>query len=178
MAEQFDVSEIQTLIEERIAEAQDILSDPTKIDELLAQLQQTIAEFPASASEALSNIPLMASMVKGYVTGEYTKVSTKVVASLVSAFLYLITNKDLINDKIPVLGIADDLAVIALVMKLNEEELMAFKQWSEGKQSEAPQTKAAAPQAEAVEPQAETPVEPEVVAEEPQAEAADPQVEA
>ena len=142
MAEQFDVSEIQTLIEERIAEAQDILSDPTKIDELLAQLQQTIAEFPASASEALSNIPLMASMVKGYVTGEYTKVSTKVVASLVSAFLYLITNKDLINDKIPVLGIADDLAVIALVMKLNEEELMAFKQWSEGKQAEEPQAEA------------------------------------
>lgn len=160
MAEQFDVSEVQTLIEERIAEAQDILSDPAKIDELLAQLQQTIAVFPASASEALSNIPLMAEMVKGYVTGEYTAVSTKVVASLVSAFLYLIASKDLINDKVPVVGIADDLAVIALVMKLNEAELAAFKQWREGNQGAAPQTKAA-------EPQSQTPVEPEVVAEEP-----------
>lgn len=131
MAEQFNTDQIKAIIENGMAQAQELLQDPAKIDELLAQLKESIKGLPASATEALSNIPLMASMVKGYVTGEYTEVSPKVVASLVSAFLYFVTKKDLINDGVPVLGLADDLAVVALVMMLNENELTAYKQWRE-----------------------------------------------
>ena len=73
----------------------------------------------------------MVSMVKSYITKEYTEVSPKVVASLVSAFLYLLTKKDLIRDDIPVQRYADDLAVVALAVKLNEPEIEAFKAWRE-----------------------------------------------
>ena len=56
------------------------------------------------------------------------------IVSLVTAFVYFVAAKDLIRDDIPVLGIADDIAVIAFVMKLNEQELMAYKQWRESNQ--------------------------------------------
>lgn len=132
MAEQLSVDQAREIIENGIAQAQELLSDPAKIEQLLQQLQEKLKELPAGAGEALSNIPLMAQMVKSYVTKEYSEVSPKVVASLVSAFLYLVTAKDLIRDDIPVLGIADDVAVIALAMKINENELAAYKQWREG----------------------------------------------
>ena len=131
MAEQLSVDQAREIIENGIAQAQELLSDPDKIEQLLQQLQEKLKELPAGAGEALSNIPLMAQMVKSYVTKEYSEVSPKVVASLVSAFLYLVTAKDLIRDDIPVLGIADDVAVIALAMKINENELATSKQWRE-----------------------------------------------
>lgn len=129
MAEQISPDQIQQMIEDGATQAQEILSDPAKIQELMTQLQEKVKELPAEAGAALGNIPLMASMVKSYVTKEYAAVSPKVVVSLVSAFLYFVASKDLIRDNIPVLGIADDIAVIAFVMKLNEKELDAYKQW-------------------------------------------------
>ena len=129
MPEQFSVDDAKQVIENGIAQAQELMSDPAKIDELMKQLQQKVKELPSAAGEALGNIPLMASIVKSYVTKEYAEVSPKVVASLVSAFLYIVTKKDLIDDSVPVLGMADDLAVVALAMKVNENELAAYKQW-------------------------------------------------
>ena len=134
MAEQFTVDQAREVIENGIAQAQELLSDPAKIEALLQQLQEKVKEIPAGAGEALSNIPLMAQMVKSYVTKEYAEVSPKVVASLVSAFLYLVTTKDLIRDDVPLLGIADDVAVIALAMKINENELAAYKAWRDANQ--------------------------------------------
>ena len=129
MPEQFSVDDAKQVIENGIAQAQELMSDPAKIDELMKQLQQKVKELPSAAGEALGNIPLMASMVKSYVTKEYAEVSPKVVASLVSAFLYIVTKKDLIDDSVPMRGMADDLAVVALAMKVNENELAAYKQW-------------------------------------------------
>lgn len=131
MAEQLNPDQIQEIIESGIAQAQELLNDPAKIDELLAQLQESIQGLPAQATDALANIPLMASMIKSYVTQEYAEVSPKVVATLVSAFLYLVKKKDLINDNVPVLGLADDLAVVTLVMMVNQKELAAYKEWRE-----------------------------------------------
>ena len=48
---------------------------------------------------------------------------------MVGAILYLIKKKDLISDSIPVIGIADDLGVMALALKLSEPELKAFAEW-------------------------------------------------
>ena len=131
MAEQFTPDQLKEIIDGGIAQAQELLQDPDKINELLGQLQEKVKELPSAAGEALSNIPLMASMVKSYVTKEYAEVSPKVIASVVSAFLYLVTKKDLIADDVPVLGIADDIAVVALAMKINEKELAAYKEWRE-----------------------------------------------
>ena len=77
--------------------------------------------------ETLSDLPLMVSMIKGYITKEYTEVSPKVIATMVADILYLVKRKDIIPEKIPVIGIADDLAVLGLALKLLEPELAAFR---------------------------------------------------
>ena len=134
MAEEFNVDKAKEIIEGSIAQAQELLTDPTKINELLGQLQEQVKNLPDTFKGAAANVPLMAQMVKSYVTKEYTEVSPKVVASLVAAFLYLVKGKDLIPDNVPVLGLADDLAVATFAMKLCEPELQSYKAWREANQ--------------------------------------------
>ncbi len=117
-------------------EAQEVINNPSKIDEILIQLEEKLKTVPA-IGETLSDLPLMIAMVKAWIKKEYTEVSPKVIACLVGAFIYLIKKDDLINDRIPVIGIADDLAVLGLALKLSEPELKAFSAWRAEKAEKA-----------------------------------------
>ena len=126
------VEKAKALLDSGIAEAQELIREPSKIDDVLVQLEKKLQEVPA-IGQTLSDLPVMISMVKGYITKEYSDVSPKVIATLVGAFIYLVKKKDIISDDIPVIGIADDLAVLGLALKLSEPELNAFKEFREGK---------------------------------------------
>lgn len=125
----------KALLDNGIAEAQQLISEPSKVDDLLLQLEQKLSEVPA-VGETLSDLPAMIAMVKGYITKEYTQVSPKVIATIVAAFLYMIKKKDIIPDNIPVVGLVDDLAVLGLALKLSEPELNAFKEFRDGKRKQ------------------------------------------
>jgi len=132
MADQFSAEWAKGVVENGFEKAKGIVEDPSQLNDLLAQLQDKMADLPETVGTAFSNVPVMASMVKDYVTRAYTEVSPKVIISLVSAFLYLVTKKDLINDSIPIIGLADDLAVATIAMTLCEPELKAYSEWRDG----------------------------------------------
>jgi len=129
MAQQFSAEWARGIIDDGVNQAKSIIENPEQIDDLLVQLQDKLKGLPEKVVKSFENIPLMAQMVKSYVTREYTEVSPKVVISLVSAFLYLVKKKDLIPDDIPIVGYADDVAVVAIAMAINEPELKAFAEW-------------------------------------------------
>ena len=135
MAEQFNAEWAKGVINEGVDKARGIIDDPAQIENLLGQLQEKLKGVPDTVATAFQNVPLMASMVKSYVTREYTEVSPKVVVSLVSAFLYLVTQKDLIPDNIPIIGLADDVAVATIAMAINEPELKAYAAWKEQREN-------------------------------------------
>ena len=124
----FNLDQAQELLNKGISEAQEVIKNPSKVDELLVQLEEKLKSVPA-IGQTLSDLPLMIAMVKAWIKKEYTVVSPKVIACLVGAILYLLKKKDLIPDSIPVIGIADDLAVMGLALKLSEPELKAFSEW-------------------------------------------------
>ena len=124
----FNLDQAQDLLNKGIYEAQEVIKNPSKVDELLVQLEEKLKGVPA-IGQTLSDLPLMIAMVKAWIKKEYTVVSPKVIACLVGAILYLLKKKDLIPDYIPVIGIADDLAVMGLALKLSEPELKAFSEW-------------------------------------------------
>ena len=129
---EFSMDKAKALLDGGISEAQERLQNPSKVDEVFSQFENKLKDVPA-IGDTLADVPVMVSMVKGYITKEYTEVSPKVVATLVAAFLYLVKKKDLIPDNVPVIGIADDLAVLGLAIKLSEPELAAFKAFRDGK---------------------------------------------
>ena len=128
----FDLNQAQGLLDQGIAEAEQILGDTSKVDEILMQLEDKMKKIPA-IGKTLSGVPLTIAMVKAWITKEYTEVSPKVIACLVGAILYLVKKKDLIPDNIPIIGLADDLGVMALALKMCEPELKAFSQWRDAK---------------------------------------------
>ena len=123
-----DTDRVKTILEDSAAKAEELLKNPSKVDELLIMLEDKLREVP-TIGNTLSDIPLMIAMVKGYITGSYKTVSPKVIALLVGAFLYLVKKKDLIADNKPFVGYVDDIAVLALALKLSEPELNAFSTW-------------------------------------------------
>lgn len=127
-----NLEQAKGLLENSTAQAERIMNDPSQVDDILIQLEEKLKEVPA-IGETLSDLPLMVAMVKGYITKEYTRVSPKVIALLLGSFIYLVKKNDLISDKIPVLGIADDLAVLGLALKLSETELNEFSEWRKAK---------------------------------------------
>ena len=127
-----NLEQAKGLLENSTAQAERIMNDPSQVDDILIQLEEKLKEVPA-IGETLSDLPLMVAMVKGYITKEYSRVSPKVIALLLGSFIYLVKKNDLISDKIPVLGIADDLAVLGLALKLSETELNDFSEWRKAK---------------------------------------------
>ena len=123
------------VINSGVSQAQEMMKDTGKIDSLLEDFETKLREVPTIGS-TLGDLPLMISMIKGYITKEYDVVSPKVIASLVSAILYTAARKDLIPDNIPVLGQLDDIAVLAVALKVNEPELKAYAEWREAKKEE------------------------------------------
>ena len=124
----FSMEQAREVLNKGIEEAESVISSPSKVDEILMQLEEKLKAVPVIGS-TLSDLPLMIAMIKAWVKKEYTVVSPKVIACLVGAVIYLIKKKDLISDSIPIIGHADDLAVLGLALKLSEKELKAFAEW-------------------------------------------------
>ena len=124
----FNLDKAQELLNKGISGAENVIKNPSQVDDLLIQLEEKLKTVP-TIGETLSDLPLMIAMVKAWITKEYTVVSPKVIACLVGAILYLLKKGDLIPDYIPLIGIADDLAVMGLALKLSEPELKAFAEW-------------------------------------------------
>ena len=127
-----NMEQARELLDKGTEEAQEIITNPSKVDEILVQLEEKLKTVPAIGS-TLADLPLMIAMVKAWIKKEYTGVSPKVIACLVGAILYLLKRKDLISDSLPVIGIVDDLAVMGLALKLSEPELKAFAEWRDAR---------------------------------------------
>ena len=116
-------------------QAEELLTQPEKVEELLQNLEVKAKELPV-AGDALPRLPLMVSMIRAYIRKEYTVVSPKVIATMLGAVLYLFVGKDLISDKTPVLGYLDDIAMFVIAFMVNEKELADYAAWREEKDTE------------------------------------------
>ena len=113
-------------------QAEELLKDGSKVEELLRKAEERVKDVPG-VGNALSKFPLMLSMIRGYITKEYTAVSPKVIITMLCALIYLISSKDLIPDSKPVIGMVDDVGVLAAAFAAVNPELEAYAKWREEK---------------------------------------------
>ena len=125
-----DFDKAKDLLNGFTGEAELLMKDPSRVEELLRKAEQKLKEIPAIGG-ALSRLPLMISLIRAYIRKEYDVVSVKVIVTMLCAVIYLLKGKDLISDKTPVLGYADDIAVMAAALYFVEPELNAYSQWRE-----------------------------------------------
>ncbi len=123
-----NMDQAKSVLENAAKQAEGILNDPSLVDNILMQLEEKLKQVPA-IGETLSDLPLMIAMIKGYITKQYDQVSPKVIALMLGSFIYLVKKDDLLHDNIPVLGIADDIVIVGLALKLCNKELTDFSEW-------------------------------------------------
>ena len=70
-------------------------------------------------------------MLGDYWNGSYREVPFATIAAIVGALAYLICPIDVIPDFIPVLGLVDDAAVIAICLKLVRTDIAAYRAWKQ-----------------------------------------------
>jgi uncharacterized membrane protein YkvA (DUF1232 family) len=75
------------------------------------------------------DLKLLQALCLAYWRGEYRAISPKAIVSVVAGLMYFLSPLDAIPDWIPGLGMLDDIAVLAWVMKSLETELNAFRAW-------------------------------------------------
>ena len=109
-------------------QAEELLKNKPKLEELLKQAEEKAKNIPG-VGEGLAKLPLMISMIRAYITKEYTEVSVKVIVTMICALIYLLSGNDLIPDSKPVVGMVDDVAVIVAAFALVNPELEAYAQW-------------------------------------------------
>jgi len=74
-------------------------------------------------------IKLLFSVVKDYTSGNYREIPWTTIAGIIGALLYIFSPIDLIPDIIPVVGLMDDAAVLALCLNGIGKDLKKYETW-------------------------------------------------
>ena len=109
--------------------AAEYLRDKERLRYLLAA---AVSIAQGRGGKLLKDLQLLVRLLKASVSGAYTGLSVHKLVTIVAAILYLISPLDVIPDFIPVVGYADDAAVIAWVLNSIAEELRDFQSWEQG----------------------------------------------
>ena len=143
-----------------ISSAEGYIRQPTRLKSLLTDAYKKASEkndVGTLAHEAWETLQTMFRLVKASVSGEYTGVPTSTVAAAVAVLIYFISPIDLIPDFIPVLGLLDDVALVAWFSTTLKHEMDRFHEWELTRPSEVA-TGAATSAASGLTPTAEAPM--------------------
>lgn len=128
MSDFVNTNRVKEVLNSGMEEARVILDDPAKVESVLNEVGEKLASIPILGN-IITELPDMVNLVSSYIKQEYPEVSPKVILSALGAFLYLIKKKDLIPDRIPIIGILDDIAVLGIALEVVKPELNAYREW-------------------------------------------------
>ena len=112
--------------------AKDLLGKPFKIGFVLKSAYDKLIDVKSEKSGFGQVIDVMFQfirLVKAYINGSYRQVSTQSLVSGIAVLLYVLTPIDLVPDFIPVIGMMDDLSLMAWFIGNFQEEITKFSVW-------------------------------------------------
>ncbi len=74
-------------------------------------------------------IVTIGSLLKSYASGEYRDVEMKNLVMMIASLVYFLSPLDLLPDFLPILGYADDIALLTFVIKTVSEEIEKYELW-------------------------------------------------
>ena len=115
-----------------VSAAEGYIRQPTRLKSLLTDAYKKASDkndVGTLAHEAWETLQTMFRLIRASVSGEYTGVPTSTVAAAVAVLIYFISPIDLIPDFIPVLGLLDDVALVAWFSTTLKHEMDRFHEW-------------------------------------------------
>ncbi len=99
---------------------------------------------PAPLRAIWSELRLLVGLLGDYRAGKYRQIPYRSIAAAAGAVLYLVSPMDIIPDFLPMFGLTDDAAVLALCLRLVARDLADYRKWKAAAQAGA-QVKPAQP---------------------------------
>jgi uncharacterized membrane protein YkvA (DUF1232 family) len=137
-----------------LSRAEGYLKKPSRVKDLISDTYKKASEkkdVGTIAHEVWESLQTLSRLIKAAVSGEYTGIPTATIVGAVAVLLYFLSPIDLIPDFLPVIGLLDDVALLAWFMSSIKVEMDKFSEW----EKTAPQRAEAAPGAPAT-PQSAT----------------------
>ncbi|MBT2683648.1 YkvA family protein [Bacillus sp. ISL-37] len=113
------------------SKAKEYIKKPEKTDVLLKDAGKKADDHKGSLSEIWDNLQLLFDLVGAWRRGEYRKIPTRSIVTIIASIIYFVSPIDLIPDFLIGLGIVDDAAVIGFVLKQISVDLERFRIWRE-----------------------------------------------
>ena len=127
------------LFKKFLGTAEGYIRQPTRMKTLLTDAYKKASDkndVGTLAHEAWETLQTMFRLIKASMAGDYTGVPGTTVAAAVAVLIYFLSPIDLIPDFIPVLGLLDDVALVAWFSTTLKGEMDKFQEWETTRPSE------------------------------------------
>ena len=115
--------------------AEEYLKQPSRLKNLINDAYKKASEkkdIGTIAHDVWESIQTLSRMIKAAATGEYTGIPTGTIIGGIAILLYFISPIDFVPDFIPVIGLLDDVALLAWFMSSIKSEMDKFTEWERG----------------------------------------------
>ena len=112
--------------EQWLSKAGEYIHTPEKIQKLIPEIKDYVAK--NGLKDIKDKVYLIIDYLRDVSSGKYQDYSAKSLLILVAGMIYLLTPLDVIPDILPIMGFADDAAVIAWLFKEMNNELDKYKE--------------------------------------------------
>ena len=99
-----------------------------KIRNVLNDAENKLGEFPKMEG-IKGEVETIIALLKDYVDKKYTDIPFDKMTTLLGTLLHMVKPIDLIPDSIPVIGQADDVAIMKMALKVCGGEIEKYKAW-------------------------------------------------
>ncbi len=132
------LDDVKAALAKETAKAKAMIQDKEKMQNLANKAQklcEKLANLPV-VGRYFKDIPTLCQIIRDYVTGKYKECPLATIIAVTVALLYLINPFDLVPDAIPMLGVADDIAALTLVLEAARNDLESYRKWKAAQKSE------------------------------------------
>jgi uncharacterized membrane protein YkvA (DUF1232 family) len=113
------------------SKAKEYIKKPEKTDILMKDASKKADDHKGSLAGIWDNLQLLFDLIGAWRRGEYRKIPTRSIVTIIASIIYFVSPIDLIPDFLIGLGIVDDAAVIGFVLKQITTDLERFRDWKE-----------------------------------------------
>ncbi|MBN2440468.1 MAG: DUF1232 domain-containing protein [Spirochaetales bacterium] len=116
-------------LEKKEKKAKKLLEKTEGFEQVLVHINLKITKSIKRLHEAVDDLKLLFELVKDVITLRYTDLPLGSLLAVIGALLYFLAPLDIAPDFLPAIGFTDDIAVIVLVIKQVQADLVKYKKW-------------------------------------------------